>query len=53
MQELDGALPALQDFLRNVAQDETDMGCLQLAAACHSLFGNKIRAELTPVTELM
>ena len=49
VQELGGALPALQEWLRATAQDESDVGCLQLAAACHSLFGNKIRMELSPV----
>ena len=47
VQELAAALPALQDWLRAAALEELDLGCQQLAVACHALFGNKVQAELS------
>ena len=44
LQELGGSLPDLQEWLQSVARDDVDPGCQQLAAACHSLLGAKVRA---------
>ena len=36
----------LQEWLRSCAEGESDAGCQQLAVACHSAFGGKMRSEL-------
>ena len=46
LHELDLALPELQEWLRGCAEGESDAGCQQLAVACHSAFGGKMRSEL-------
>ena len=39
-------LPELQEWLRSCAEGECDAGCQQLAEACQSAFGGKMRSEL-------
>uniref|UniRef100_A0A7S4NLP9 Uncharacterized protein n=1 Tax=Prymnesium polylepis TaxID=72548 RepID=A0A7S4NLP9_9EUKA len=46
VQELHDALAPLQEWLRAAALEESDLGCQQLAIACHALFGDKVRREL-------
>ena len=38
--------PELQEWLRARAEQDTDAGCQQLAAACHAIFGKAVRTEM-------
>ena len=44
--EFEAVLPDLQDWLRNVAAEDVDESCRQLAAACHAIFGKSVMAEM-------
>ena len=44
--DLEEVLPELQEWLRARAEQDTDAGCQQLAAACHAIFGKAVRTEM-------
>ena len=45
VQELSLGLPALQQWLRTAAEDESDIGCQELAIVCHNIFAKKVQEE--------
>ena len=45
--DLEGTLPELQEWLRDRAAHDVDGGCQQLAVACHTIFGNAVKAEVS------
>ena len=42
--ECEDALSELQEWLRSRAMEDPEEGCRHLAAACHTIYGDKVRA---------